>query len=127
MNARVPLLQTLRSRSRTGDPALASERGGYRALGRTLAENSDQFFKHGRRGTQCAERPVKATGGTAGLKGEYAPVGALDEVAGISVSGLREPMWCLAHEEALLDAMGCKSQTVTGSGRATETYNDAVH
>jgi hypothetical protein len=127
MNARVPFFQTLRSRSRTGDPALVSACGEYRALGRTLAENSGQFFKRGRRKILRAEWLVTATGGTAGLKGEHAPVGALNEVAGISVSGLREPIWCLAHEEALLEAMSCGFQTGTGSGRATETYNDAVH
>lgn len=127
MNARVPLSQTLRSRSRIADPALVSAHGGYSALGRTLAENSEQFFEHGRRKTLRAERPAMATGGTAGLKGEHAPVGAVDEVAGISVSGLREPMWCLAHEEALCEAMSCGFQTGTGLGRATETYCDAVH
>jgi hypothetical protein len=127
MNARVPLSARPRSRSGTGGAAFASGRAGHPALGRTLAENSGHFFQHGQRGIHSVQRPVKATGATAGLKGKRAPVGATRSVAGMLVSGLREPMWCSAHEEALLEAMSCEFQTGTRSGRVTETYCDAVY
>jgi hypothetical protein len=92
-----------------------------------LAENSRQFFNHGQRGNKTAQMPLQATGGMAGLMGKGAPVGAVTSVAGISVSGFREPMWCSAYEEAFVEAMSCGFQSGTRSGRATETYYDAVH
>jgi len=116
-----------RSRSTTGDAAFDSGRDQLSALGPTLAENSGQFFGYGRRGTQTAQMLLQATGGMAGLKGERAPVGALRSVAGMSVSGFREPVWCSAYEEAFVEAMSCGFQTGSRSGRATETHYDAVH
>lgn len=92
-----------------------------------MAENGGQFFKHGQRGIHSAQRPAKAAGATVGLKGERAPFGAMNKVAGTSVPGFREPVWCSAREEALLEAMSCEFQTGTHSGRATETYCNAVH
>jgi dihydroxy-acid dehydratase len=78
--------------------------------GRTVAENlkrvtwnSDQDVVH------PADKPLSATGGVVGLKGNLAPAGAIVKVAGMASLKFTGPARCFDGEEACFEAVKNKT------------------
>jgi dihydroxy-acid dehydratase len=76
------------------------------ANGRTLADNLKRVkWNKDQDVVRPANRPILATGGVIGLKGNLAPDGAIVKVAGMSGLKFTGPARCFDREEACFDAV----------------------
>lgn len=74
--------------------------------GRTLAENMQHVkWNEAQDVVRPANKPITATGGVLGLKGNLAPEGAIVKVAGMSVLQFTGPARCFDSEEECFDAV----------------------
>jgi dihydroxy-acid dehydratase len=77
--------------------------------GRTLAENLRSVkWNPDQDVVRPADRPLSATGGVVGLKGNLAPEGAIVKVAGMERVRFSGPARCFDGEEACFDAVANK-------------------
>jgi dihydroxy-acid dehydratase len=74
--------------------------------GRTLAENMEHVrWNDAQDVVRPANKPLTATGGVVGLKGNLAPEGAIVKVAGMSVLKFTGPARCFDSEEECFEAV----------------------
>ncbi len=74
--------------------------------GRTLAENMEHVaWNDSQDVVRPADRPITATGGVVGLKGNLAPEGAIVKVAGMSELWFSGPARCFDSEEDCFEAV----------------------
>jgi dihydroxy-acid dehydratase len=74
--------------------------------GRTLAENMEHVaWNDSQDVVRPANRPITATGGVVGLKGNLAPEGAIVKVAGMSELKFSGPARCFDSEEECFEAV----------------------
>jgi dihydroxy-acid dehydratase len=74
--------------------------------GRTLAENLKRVKWNKEQDViRPADKPLAATGGVVGLKGNLAPEGAIVKVAGLENLSFSGPARCFDNEEACFDAV----------------------
>ncbi|MGB3387510.1 MAG: dihydroxy-acid dehydratase [Pseudaminobacter sp.] len=78
--------------------------------GRTLAENMEHVaWNDSQDVVRPADRPITATGGVVGLKGNLAPEGAIVKVAGMSELVFSGPARCFDSEEECFEAVSKRS------------------
>jgi dihydroxy-acid dehydratase len=78
--------------------------------GRTLADNMEHVaWNDSQDVVRPANRPITATGGVVGLKGNLAPEGAIVKVAGMSVLQFSGPARCFDSEEECFEAVSKRS------------------
>src|SRR5438046_8407691 len=74
--------------------------------GRTVAENLKRVkWNKDQDVVRTADKPLSATGGVVGLKGNLAPEGAIAKVAGMADSKFTGPARCFDGEEACFEAV----------------------
>src|SRR5437588_1015707 len=74
--------------------------------GRTIAENLKSVkWNPNQDVVRSADKPITATGGVVGLKGNLAPEGAIVKVAGMSTLKFTGPARCFDGEEACFEAV----------------------
>src|SRR2546423_1508550 len=74
--------------------------------GRTIAENMKSVkWNPDQDVVRSADKPITATGGVVGLKGNLAPEGAIVKVAGMSTLKFSGPARCFDGEEACFEAV----------------------
>jgi dihydroxy-acid dehydratase len=74
--------------------------------GRTIAENMKSVkWNPDQDVVRSADKPITATGGVVGLKGNLAPEGAIVKVAGMSTLKFTGPARCFDGEEACFEAV----------------------
>ena len=77
--------------------------------GRTLAENMEHVpWNDSQDVVRPADKPITATGGVVGLKGNLAPEGAIVKVAGMSELRFSGPARCFDSEEECFEAVSNK-------------------
>ncbi|AZN72208.1 dihydroxy-acid dehydratase [Georhizobium profundi] len=75
--------------------------------GRTIAENMDYVrWNEQQDVVRPADKPITATGGVVGLRGNLAPEGAIVKVAGMTNQKFSGPARCFDSEEACFEAVG---------------------
>ena len=78
--------------------------------GRTLAENMEHVRWNDEQDVvRPADKPITATGGVVGLKGNLAPEGAIVKVAGMAVLKFSGPARCFDSEEECFEAVTNRS------------------
>src|SRR5437763_1965026 len=78
--------------------------------GRTIAENMKSVkWNPDQDVVRSADKPITATGGVVGMKGNLAPEGAIVKVAGLSTLKFSGPARCLDGEEACFAAVKTRS------------------
>ena len=87
--------------------------------GRTIAENLKRVkWNKDQDVVRPADKPLSATGGVVGLKGNLAPEGAIVKVAGMADLKFTGPARCFDGEEACFEAV--KNKQVQGRRRARD-------
>ena len=80
------------------------------ATGRTIAENlANVVLNTGQDVIYPADRPLSATGGVVGLRGNLAPEGAIVKVAGMKTLRFEGPARVFESEEEAFEAVGARS------------------